>query len=173
MTSSDQRYILHVHQGDSALPVLCPVLHPLGGHRLSNPTPRRELSSTEEEQHIFGESWLHWWSWMKPAACGMFKVARTGDAKLPPWTYMQDHILWTNMMLPFRWKALMVFPFDQDPAMGLPEEKSGREKIPPHFRRPIECSCKRGILISRHLGAVVISITSQPPHLHCAVTISH
>ena len=93
MTSSDQRYILHVHQGDSALPVLCPVLHPLGGHRLSNPTPRRELSSTEEEQHIFGESWLHWWSWMKPAACGMFKVARTGDAKLPPWTYMQDHIL--------------------------------------------------------------------------------
>ena len=67
----------------------------------------------------------------------------------------------------------MVFPFDQDPALGLPEENSGREKIPPHFRRPIECSCKRGILISRHLGAVVISITSQPPHLHCAVTISH
>ena len=55
---------------DSVLPVLCPVLRLLGGHLLLNPSPRRELVNPEEEQHIFGEWWKRWWSWMKPA--GMF-----------------------------------------------------------------------------------------------------
>ena len=129
---------------DCVLPVLCPVLRLLGGHLLSNPSPRRELVNPEEEQHIFGEWWKRWWSWMKPA-----NVPRTFNAKVQARAYMQDHILWTDRILPALWKALLAFPFAQDPTLRFPQEKCGREKIPPQYRHLKEFSCKREMLISR------------------------